>query len=89
MTPPFGAQLFWMISIGLLVGYVGHFAFLKYSMPTLLSIAVSTGGAVILGLVAHFLAFEMPLLYSWVGAITCLFVANVFLFQEASESKKI
>lgn len=78
----FGAQLFWMIALGLLLGYVSHYIYLKYSVPIWLSLALSTTGAVIMGVLAHVSAFDLPLMYAILGAILFLFVGNIFLSQE-------
>lgn len=78
----FGAQLFWMISLGLLIGYISHFLYLKYSVPTWLSLTLSTTGAVLMGGLAYFSAFGLPLIYALLGAVLFLFVGNVFLSQE-------
>ncbi len=78
----FGAQLFWMIALGLLLGYVSHYFYLKYSVPIWLSLGLSTAGAVLVGVLAHILAFDLPLMYALLGAVLFLFIGNLFLSQE-------
>lgn len=78
----FGVQIFWMISLGLVIGYIGHFLYLKYSVPTWLSLLLSTLGAVLMGIIAHFMAFDLPLMYAFLGAIIFLFIGNAFLSLE-------
>lgn len=78
----FGTQLFWMIALGLFLGYVSHYVYLKYSVPIWLSLGLSTTGAVVMGMLAHFLVFDLPLMYALLGAVLFLFVGNLFLSQE-------
>lgn len=82
MIPSLGVQLFWMFAIGLTIGYAGYFMFMKYSIRLWLSITLGTLGAVCMGLIAHFFAFELPLMYAVLGSVTFLFIANAFLSQE-------
>lgn len=82
MVPSFGAQLFWMIAIGLILGYASYFVFIKYSIRLGLSISLGTLGAVLIGGIAYYFAFDLPLMYSILGAVTFLFIANAFLSQE-------
>ncbi|MCW9706853.1 hypothetical protein [Fodinibius salsisoli] len=78
----FGAQLFWMIALGLTLGYFSHYIYLKYSVPIWLSLALSTAGAVLMGVLAHLLVFGLPLMYALLGSVIFLFVGNLFLSQE-------
>lgn len=82
MIPSLGVQLFWMIAIGLTVGFASYFIFMKYSIRLGVSITLGTLGAVLMGVIAYYFAFGLPLMYSILGAVTFLFIANVFLSQE-------
>lgn len=82
MIPSVGVQLFWMVAIGLAIGYAGYFMFLKYSISMGLSISIGTLGAVFMGMTTYYFAFSMPLMYAVLGSITFLFIANAFLSQE-------
>lgn len=82
MIPSLGAQLFWMIAIGLTIGYAGHFIFLKYSIDLVLSITLGALGSIVMGLIAYYFAFELPLMYAVLGAVMFLFIANSFLSAE-------
>lgn len=78
MAPSLGTQIFWMISVGMLIGYVGFFVYRK-GLELIPSILIATLGAVVSGLFAIYFGFNVPLGFSWLGGITVLFVTNVFL----------
>ena len=79
MVPSVGAQLFWMIALGLVVGFASYFIYQKRGVGLGLSLAVSTLGAVIMGLITYYASFDLPMMYATLGAITFLFVTNIFL----------
>lgn len=81
MIPSFGVQLFWMIAIGITIGYASYYLFLNYSIRLSLSLAFGTFGAVLTGMIALFFEFVLPLMYAVLGAVTFLFIANAFLTQ--------
>lgn len=82
MMSSLGAKIFWMISIGLILGYASYFVFMKYSIRLGLSLFLSTLGAVLVGMIAYYFAFDLPLMYAVLGGILFLFLANAFLSQE-------
>ncbi|HLR32619.1 MAG TPA: hypothetical protein VK074_09020 [Fodinibius sp.] len=82
MGSSLGAQLFWMITIGLTIGYASHYLFLKYSISLGLSIGTGIVGAVCAGLISYHLAYSLPLMFAVLGSLTFLFIANAFLSQE-------
>lgn len=78
MTPTVGTQVFWMIAIGLVIGFVGFYVFRRRGIKLMPSIVVGTAGAVIVGLIAVFLDLDVPMVYPILGAIGFLFVTNAF-----------
>lgn len=81
MMPSIGVQLFWMFTIGITIGFISYYLFLNYSIRLSLSLAFGTLGAVLGGIIALFFEFVLPLMYSVLGAVTFLFIANAFLTQ--------
>ena len=79
MAPSVGVQLFWMIALGLVVGYAGYFIYQKRGVDLGFSLAISTLGAVVMGLITYYASFDLPMMYAALGAVTFLFVTNVFL----------
>ena len=79
MMPSMGVQLFWMIALGLVIGYAGYFIYQKNGVGLGLSLGISTLGAVVMGLITYYASFDLPMMYATLGAITFLFVTNVFL----------
>ena len=79
MTPSVGVQLFWMIALGSTIGFIGHYIYREQGVALGSSIIVATAGAVVMGLVAHYLSYDLPGMYAFLGAITFLFIANVFM----------
>ncbi|HKK45728.1 MAG TPA: hypothetical protein VJ964_09415 [Balneolaceae bacterium] len=78
MEPSLGTKIFWMISIGMVIGYIGFFIYRK-GLNLIPSVLTSIFGAVSGGLVAIFLGFNVPLGFAWLGGIAVLFITNVFL----------
>lgn len=81
MEPSLGTKIFWMISIGMIIGYVGFFVY-RQGVNLVPSVLISILGAVSGGLVAIFLSFSVPLGFAWLGGIAVLFITNVFLQGE-------
>ena len=82
MMPSLGAQLFWMITLGLVVGYSGYFIYRKRGVGLGVSLGITTLGSVLMGLITYYAGFDLPMMYAALGAVTFLFIANVFLQKE-------
>jgi len=86
MEASLGTKIFWMISIGMVIGYIGFFIYRK-GMNLIPSIIISTVGALAGGLSAVWLSFNVPLGLAWLGGIAILFITNVFL--QGGEEKHV
>ncbi|MGD8426755.1 MAG: hypothetical protein PVH63_03940 [Balneolaceae bacterium] len=84
MTPSLGTQIFWMISIGMVIGYIGFFVYRK-GIDMIPSVIMSTIGSVASGLIAIYFAFGVPLGFAWLGGIIVLFLTNVFQQDDHTE----
>ncbi|HEX6983079.1 MAG TPA: hypothetical protein VF181_09985 [Balneolaceae bacterium] len=77
---PIGAQIFWMITIGLILGYVSYFLHYESDLAVDLvpSILIGMLGALIGGVTAFFFNFYLPTAYAFIGSIGFLFIINAF-----------
>lgn len=73
-----GVTLYWLISIGLLVGFITDLAMIKRGIGMIGNVVWGAIGSVIIGVVAIALNLYAPLLYATIGAIAFLFLFNVF-----------
>lgn len=78
MDASIGAHIFWMVTLGLIIGFVGHFIYGKRGVALVPSILVALAGALVTGVSALVFEFSMALGYSLIGALGFLFVVNVF-----------
>lgn len=77
-----GAQIFWMVTLGLVVGALGHYIFGKRGVALIPSIIVAVSGSLVTGLASLILEYSMGLAYSVIGAMGFLFVVNTFRQEE-------
>lgn len=77
-----GAQIFWMITLGLVIGFVGYYVFAKRGVELIPSILVAVSGSLVTGIASLILNLSMGLAYSVIGAMGFLFVVNVFRQKE-------
>jgi len=82
MMPSIGVQLFWMIAVGLTIGFAGHYIYPDRGLGMGGSIFAATLGAIVMGLAAYYLSYDLPGMYSFLGSLSFLFITNVFM-QEA------
>lgn len=75
-----GAQLFWIITIGLILGYVSYFLHYESDLAVNLvpSVLIGMLGALIGGGAAFLFRFDLPTAYAIVGSIGFLFIVNAF-----------
>jgi uncharacterized membrane protein YeaQ/YmgE (transglycosylase-associated protein family) len=76
--------IYWLISIGLLVGYLTDLAMIKRGIGTIGNVVWGAIGSVIIGLVCILLNLYGPLVYAAIGSIAFLFLINVFSFHSES-----
>lgn len=86
MVEPIGTQLFWMITIGLVIGFAGYYLFGKRGVKLIPSILMSVLGAVVAGMAGYIFNFEATLAFAVIGAMAFLFITNAFL-QKDKEAK--
>lgn len=89
-----GAQIFWMIALGLTIGFVSHYVYGKEGVALVPSIIVGLAGSLVTGISALIFNFSMALAYSIIGSLGFLFVVNTFrqkdrtVFIDTDHTKK-
>jgi uncharacterized membrane protein YeaQ/YmgE (transglycosylase-associated protein family) len=73
--------IYWLISIGLLVGYLTDLTMIKRGIGTIGNVVWGAVGSVIIGIVCIILNLFGPLVYAAIGSIAFLFLINVFSFH--------
>ena len=76
-----GATIYWLISIGLLVGFITDLIMIKRGIGMIGNIVGGAIGSVLIGIVSIALNLFAPLVYAAIGAIAFLFLINVFSFH--------
>lgn len=70
--------IYWLISIGLLVGFIVDLAMIKRGIGMFGNVAWGAVGSLIIGVIAIWFGLYAPLLYAAIGSIAFLFLFNVF-----------
>ena len=84
-----GVTIYWLISIGLLVGFVIDLIMMKRGISLIGNVIWGAVGSVIIGVIMIVLNVFGPLIYAAVGSIAFLFLINVFSFdQEHKDSAR-
>jgi len=84
-----GVTIYWLISIGLLVGFVIDLIMMKRGISLIGYVIWGAVGSVIIGVIMIVLNVFGPLIYAAVGSIAFLFLINVFSFdQEHKDSAR-
>jgi hypothetical protein len=84
-----GVTIYWLISIGLLVGFVIDLVMMKRGISLIGNVVWGAVGSVIIGVIMIVLNVFGPLIYAAVGSIAFLFLINVFSFdQEHKDSAR-
>jgi uncharacterized membrane protein YeaQ/YmgE (transglycosylase-associated protein family) len=73
--------IYWLISIGLLIGYITDLIMIKRGIGMIGNVIWGAGGSVIIGVICIILGLFAPLVYATLGSITFLFLINVFSFR--------
>lgn len=82
--------IYWLISIGLMVGYVMDLLLGRRGLSLVGNLAGGVLFTVILGIVVILLNFFGALIYAAVGAAATLFLTNIFMFEpEYKDATKI
>lgn len=84
-----GVTIYWLISIGLLVGFVIDLIMMRRGISLIGNVFWGAVGAVIIGVSMVTLNVFAPLTYAALGSIAFLFLINVFSFdQEHKDSAR-
>lgn len=73
--------IYWLISIGLLVGFAMDLIMFKRGVGLIGNIAGGVIGSVVIGVLLIMLGMYAPLIYAALGAVVFLFLVNVFSFH--------
>lgn len=73
-----GVTIYWLISIGLFVGFIIDIVMIKRGIGMIGNVVWGAVGSVIIGVAAIWLNLYAPLLYAAVGSIAFLFLVNIF-----------
>lgn len=77
-----GVTIYWLISIGLLVGFVIDLVMMKRGISLTWNVLWGAVGSVIIGVIMIVLNVFGALIYAAVGSIAFLFLINVFSFDQ-------
>ncbi|MEX2600898.1 MAG: hypothetical protein WD355_04580 [Balneolaceae bacterium] len=81
-----GVTIYWLISIGLLVGFILDLFLGKRGMKMVGNLFFGVVGTVVIGVSAILLQLYGALLFAAVGAVAFLFLVNVFSIHTDSRS---
>lgn len=73
-----GVTIYWLISIGLLIGFVMDLVMIKKGIGLVGNVAGGALGSVIIGISVILLNLYAPLMIAAIGTIAFLFLVNVF-----------
>lgn len=73
-----GTTIYWLISIGLMIGYVIWLFMGKRCMNLTGNLIGGVTGSVIIGICAIYLNLVGPLVYASIGSLAFLFLVNIF-----------
>lgn len=76
-----GATIYWLISIGLLIGYIMDLVMIKRGIGMIGNVIGGMIGSLIIGLSVIAIGLFAPLVYAAIGSIAFLFLVNVFSFH--------
>ncbi len=76
-----GVTIYWLISIGLFVGFIIDLVMIKRGIGMAGNVIGGAVGSVIIGVAAIWLGMFAPLIYAAIGSISFLFLINVFSFH--------
>ncbi len=73
--------IYWLISIGLLIGFIMDIVMIKRGIGMIGNIIGGVVGSVVIGISVILVGLFAPLVYAALGAIAFLFLVNVFSFH--------
>ncbi|REL38886.1 hypothetical protein DYD21_02735 [Rhodohalobacter sp. SW132] len=77
-----GVTIYWLISIGLLVGFIIDLLMMKKGIGMIGNVVWGAIGSIIVGVSMILLGVFAPLIYATLGSIAFLFLINVFSFDQ-------
>lgn len=77
--------IYWLISIGLLVGFVIDIVMIKRGIGMIGNLIGGALGTIIIGVSAIMLNLFAPLIFAAIGTIALLFLVNVFSFHVSDQ----
>lgn len=77
--------IYWLISIGLFVGFLVDLAMIKRGIGMVGNVAWGAVGSVIIGVISIWFGLFAPLMYAAIGSIAFLFLFNVFSIHTSDQ----
>ncbi len=79
--------IYWLISIGLLIGLIIDLIMIKRGIGLIGNVLWGAAGSVIIGISVISLNLFAPLVYAAVGSVAFLFLINVFSFRTEDDNE--
>ena len=73
-----GVTIYWLISIGMLVGLIADLVMRDKGIGQIPNILWGAGSSVVIGVSLITISIFAPLIYAALGSLTLLFIVNVF-----------
>ena len=80
-----GPTIFWLITLGLILGAAAKVAMGNKGLHIITNLAFGVAGTLIVGGIGIELRIPGSILFALMGSISILFLANVFFMQEDHE----
>lgn len=80
-----GVTLFWLITLGMVLGATAKVVMGKKGLKIMTNIVAGVLGTVIIGSIGIELQIPGSMLFGVLGGLSILFIANVFFLQEEHE----
>lgn len=86
-----GVTIYWLISIGLLVGFIIDLIMIKRGVGMIANLLCGAASSVVIGVIAISFTVYAPLIFAAIGAIALLFLVNVFSIHvvEAADAQSL
>lgn len=79
--------VYWLISIGLLIGYIMDLVMIKRGVGIKGNLIGGVMGSLIIGFSLISLNLHGPLIYASIGSVAFLFLINVFSFHQEERTE--
>jgi len=77
--------IYWLISIGLLVGFIVDLVMIKRGIGMIGNVVWGAVGSIVIGAISISFELYAPLLYAAIGSIAFLFLFNVFSIHASDQ----